>query len=135
VATTGPCARHKSPARLVQRLDPGNFYLVLKNRSDLGNESCMKPTSIYSAQRKATYIYRSRDPRSCGVRAQLYLPRLPIRPPGGGEPFFRLESIVYTECDDCSPQSKQPTPIDQRARGQSPGAVQLIPPAGPLLSL
>jgi hypothetical protein len=83
----------------------------------------MRTTLLYSAQRKPTFIYRTRDSKSSGVRAQLYLARLPIRAAGNGGPLFHLEGIVYTECDDLGPESKQTTPIDQRARDQLPGAV------------
>jgi hypothetical protein len=78
-------------------------YFVFGISSVLGNKSRMSKPLFYSAQQKPTFIYRTRDPESCVVRAQLYLAREPIRPAGDGEPLFHLEDVVYTERDDCSP--------------------------------
>ena len=66
----------------------------------------MRKEEIYLAKRKQTFVYRTRDPESRAVRAQLYLPRLPNRTAGSAEPLFRLENIVDTELNDLGPEAR-----------------------------
>jgi hypothetical protein len=72
----------------------------------------MRKEVIYSAKRQPTFVDRTRDPESRVVRAQLYLPHLPVRPAGSGKSLFRLENIVYTEYNDLDPGVRAATLID-----------------------